>query len=160
MSRRVWTGRKAARRASPGFSLLELLFVVAIIGILASIAIPSYLGFVEKARVTKAVAEIRSIATHVDAYKISNDAYPPNLAALGLPAMKDPWGQPYQYLDVTTAPLANVRKDKFLVPLNSGYDLYSRGKDKLSQPPLTAAQSKDDVIRANDGAFLGLARLY
>lgn len=155
---RVTSERKAARIA--GFSLLELLFVVAIVGILASIAIPSYLGFVEKARVTKAVAEIRSIASQVDAYRATNEAFPPNLAALGLPAMNDPWGQPYQYLDVTTAPIGDVRKDKFLVPLNSGYDLYSRGKDQLSQPPLTAPQSKDDVIRANDGEFLGLASLY
>lgn len=152
--------RFESRRTGAGFSLLELLFVVIIIGILASIAIPSYFGFVEKARLTKAVAEIRSMETHIDAYKVSSDVFPANLAEVGLPPMKDPWGNPYQYLNVKTAPLAQVRKDKFLVPLNSGYDLYSRGKDGLSSPPLTAQQSKDDVLRANDGGYLGLASLY
>jgi general secretion pathway protein G len=46
------------------------------------------------------------------------------------------------------------------VPLNSDYDLYSRGKDGLSQPRITDPVSLDDVIRGNDGAFLGLAAKY
>jgi general secretion pathway protein G len=46
------------------------------------------------------------------------------------------------------------------VPLNTDYDLYSRGKDGKSQPSITNALSLDDVIRANDGAFLGLAAKY
>jgi len=50
-----------------------------------------------------------------------------------------------------------ARKDKFLVPLNSTYDLYSKGKDGQSKLPLTAKASKDDIIRASDGAFIGLA---
>ena len=53
-----------------------------------------------------------------------------------------------------------ARKDKFLVPLNSLYDLYSMGKDGESVPPLTAAQSWYDVIMANDGGFVGLAKNF
>ncbi len=49
------------------------------------------------------------------------------------------------------------RKDRFLHPINSDYDLYSMGKDGESVEPLTAKKSHDDVIRANDGSFVGLA---
>jgi general secretion pathway protein G len=52
------------------------------------------------------------------------------------------------------------RKDQFLVPLNTDYDLYSRGKNGLSQSSIASAVSLDDVVRANDGAFLGLAAKY
>ena len=52
------------------------------------------------------------------------------------------------------------RKDKFQVPLNSTYDLYSLGKDGVSDEPLTAKPSWDDIVRANDGAFIGLATQY
>ena len=53
-----------------------------------------------------------------------------------------------------------MRKDKKLVPLNSDYDLYSMGPDGESKPPLTAKASKDDIVRANDGEFVGLAERY
>jgi general secretion pathway protein G len=53
-----------------------------------------------------------------------------------------------------------MRKDRFLVPINSTYDLYSKGKDGRSVMGLTANDSRDDIIRANDGAFIGLASDY
>jgi len=56
--------------------------------------------------------------------------------------------------------IGQARKDHFLVPLNSDYDLYSVGKDGESRAPLSAPQSADDVIRANDGAYIGLAANY
>ena len=49
------------------------------------------------------------------------------------------------------------RMDRFLHPINSDYDLYSMGKDGETVLPLTARKSHDDVIRANDGSFVGLA---
>ena len=51
-------------------------------------------------------------------------------------------------------------KDRFLVPINSDFDLYSMGKDGKSQMPLTAKDSRDDIIRANDGAYIGLAYAF
>jgi general secretion pathway protein G len=45
-----------------------------------------------------------------------------------------------------------------LHPINSDYDLYSIGKDGESVAPLTAKKSWDDVIRAADGAYIGLAK--
>ena len=56
--------------------------------------------------------------------------------------------------------MGQARKDHFLVPLNSDYDLYSKGPDGKSSPPLTAEASRDDIIRANDGAYFGLASDY
>ena len=53
-----------------------------------------------------------------------------------------------------------MRKDKNLVPLNADYDLYSKGKDGKSQPPLTAKVSYDDIVRANNGGFVDLASKY
>ena len=53
-----------------------------------------------------------------------------------------------------------MRKDRFLVPINSDFDLYSMGKDGKSSPPLTASASRDDIIRANDGAYVGPAEGY
>ena len=53
-----------------------------------------------------------------------------------------------------------ARKDRFLVPLNSDYDLYSKGKDGKSSSPITASDSQDDVIRASDGSYVGLASQF
>jgi len=46
------------------------------------------------------------------------------------------------------------------VPLNTDYDLYSQGPDGQSVSPLTAAKSRDDIIRANNGDFIGTAEDY
>ncbi|MEW6683930.1 MAG: hypothetical protein AB1451_13595 [Nitrospirota bacterium] len=56
--------------------------------------------------------------------------------------------------------IGQARKDQFLVPLNSTYDLYSMGPDGDSKPPLKAKMSQDDIIRANDGQYIGLAADY
>jgi general secretion pathway protein G len=53
-----------------------------------------------------------------------------------------------------------MRRDRNLVPLNTRFDLYSKGKDGESYPPITAQRSWDDVLRANDGSFVGLASNY
>ena len=46
------------------------------------------------------------------------------------------------------------------MPINSDFDLYSTGPDGASVAPLTAEPSRDDIVRANDGAFIGLASEY
>ena len=53
-----------------------------------------------------------------------------------------------------------MRKDRFLVPINTYFDLYSTGEDGESVSPLTAKASQDDVIWANDGDFIGPASNY
>ena len=51
-------------------------------------------------------------------------------------------------------------KDSALAPLNTDFDLYSVGPDGDSRLPLTAAASRDDILRANNGAFIGRAENY
>ena len=53
-----------------------------------------------------------------------------------------------------------VRKDHNLVPLNTDFDLYSMGPDGESASPLTAKASRDDIIRANNGSYIGTATNY
>jgi len=141
-----------------GFTLIELITVVAIVGVLSAIAIPFYGEYIEKARIVRAVSDIINISKLITAYNIVNNRYPESLNEAGCGAYKDPWGNPYQYLNIQTmGKKGKPRKDRFIHPINSDYDLYSMGKDGASQPPLTAHASKDDIIRANDGAYIGLA---
>ncbi len=61
-----------------GFTLIELLIVVAIIAILAAIAVPNFLEAQVRAKVSRAKADQRTIATGLESYYIDNNAYPPN----------------------------------------------------------------------------------
>lgn len=155
--------RNAARhpahaRRERGFTLTELLIGVAIVGVLASIALPSYERHRERVRVSQAVADLGGIAVSLKHFETDNLAYPDSLDAVGAGTKLDPWGNPYQYLNLANMKgKGMVRKDKKLNPLNSDFDLYSMGKDGKSQTPLTAKNSRDDIVRARDGRFIGLA---
>ena len=144
-----------------GFTLVELVLLVAMIGILSAIAVPSYSSYIKKAKISEAVADIETISLEIEIFKAGNPGLPANLATVPGINLLDPWGNPYQYLNFETAKgKGNMRKDRFMVPINSDYDLYSMGEDGLSVPPLTAKSSRDDIIRANDGQFVGLAVQY
>jgi general secretion pathway protein G len=132
-----------------------------IVAILAAIAIPSYQSYVAQAKVAAATTDIMKIAQAIERYKSQKWSIPPNLTAIGLDKLLDPWGRPYSYLSFTGLKgKGQMRKDKNLVPINTAYDLYSLGADGLSKPPLTAPVSYDDVILANDGGYIGLASNY
>jgi general secretion pathway protein G len=227
-----------------GFTLMELMLVVAILGILGSVAVPAYLGYLEKARVARSIAEIRHIEKSIKLFYVTADNYPLTLAELGVDNVRDPWGMPYQYLNVmalaavatsphhsaeledrnalwwswfsapsahatpppdrgngnggtagnrgqgskqgggnqgggsqgggsagqgspgasgngaaSSMPAAGVgtRKDRFGAPLNSDFDLYSMGRNRETADSLSTPQSYDDIVRASDGIFVGLA---
>ncbi len=53
--------------------------------------------------------------------------------------------------------VGGARKDRFLVPINSDFDIYSMGQNGQTVAPLTAPKSHDDILRASDGGFYGLA---
>lgn len=146
-----------------GYTILEIMIAVALLGIVAIIAVPAYNQYQERVRVAIAIADIKNIELAIERYYISNNNhYPPDLAALGINIL-DPWGNPYQYYniaDATNPGKGKLRKDKNLVPINSDYDLYSNGADGESVSPLTAKASRDDIVRANNGAYIGLAADY
>ncbi len=108
----------------------------------------------------RAIADIRVMEFDLANYIEDNFASPASLADIDRAGMVDPWGNPYVYMALDTGKRGGSsggRKDKFLVPLNSDYDLYSMGLDGESKTPLSAKASQDDILRALDGAFVGLA---
>lgn len=123
------------KRQAAGFTLIEIMVVVVILGILAALVVPNIMGRTGEARVAAAKSDIRGIANALELYKLDNLNYPSTdqgLEALsqkpsGFPEAKnwnpdgylkkmpmDPWGNPYQYLS----------------PGSHGkFDLYSLGAD-------------------------------
>lgn len=150
-------------RPSKGFSLLELMIAIAVVGIITSIAVPYFGDQVHKARVAQAVADILKIAQALEVHYMENDVYPDSLNAIDGPdiSLTDPWDRAYRYLNIGSQKGNGVyRKNGALVPINTGFDLYSVGEDGSSVSAITAAPSQDDVIWANDGNFVGLAEDY
>lgn len=146
--------------AQRAFTLLEVLIALAVIGVLAAIAIPSFAQYFERARVAQAVNDISGMSALLSKYMDDNNYSPPNdLAAIRMAGKLDPWGRPYVFTNLKSAiGRGSARKDKYLNPLNSDFDLYSVGKDGDSRLPLSPKVSQDDVIRARDGRFIGLAK--
>jgi general secretion pathway protein G len=143
------------------FTLIELMIVLSIIGILSALALPSYMDYIDKVEGNQAVQDIARIGKALDSYYFDNGSYPDSLAELGMDDWLDPWGNPYQYLNIAnTKGKGKLRKDRNLVPINSDFDLYSMGPDGRSVGPLTAKHSRDDIIRAGNGSFIGVAEDY
>ena len=71
------------KKIQQGFTLIELMIVVAIIGILAAVAIPSYQDYTARAQVTEAVSLTSSFKTGLAEYYADQGVFPPNLTAVG-----------------------------------------------------------------------------
>ncbi len=129
-----YSGFRPALLAQRGFTLIEIMVVVIIIGILAAIVAPNVIGRVDDAQVTKAKAEIANIENALKFYRLDNFTYPTSEQGLEalvtkpadpnirnwkqggyLPSLpSDPWGNPYLYLN----------------PGNNGeIDVYTLGRD-------------------------------
>ena len=143
-----------------GFSLIELMLVLLLIGVLVAVALPFYKGYKERTRVAQAINDITAISMAATNYWIDNRAYPASLADIGLAGKLDPWGYPYVYYNIDAGGKGGARKDHALNPLNTDFDVYSVGADGVSKPQITQKDSLDDVIRASNGAFLGLASTF
>ena len=154
-------GENRRRRRIRGFTLVELLIVVAVFLTICAIAIPNLMAAMDQARIARAVSEIHTLEDEITLYLTINGTLPDDLSQVGFGTYNDPWGNPYQYLNHSTMKgNGHARKDRFLVPLNSDYDLYSMGKDGQSVSPITAKTSQDDIIRASDGSYDGLASQF
>ena len=125
----------ATRRASAGFTLLEIMVVVVILGILAALVAPNVIRRIDDANVTKAKQDIRAFETALNLYRMDNFRYP--TTEQGLQALvkqpndpnirnwkpggyvrslqKDPWGNDYAYISPGTR--------------GGDYDLYTLGAD-------------------------------
>ena len=151
------------RRQTRGFTLIEVIVAIAVLGSLAAIAIPQFASYRYQAQIAQAVADIRKIDLALRTYKTQNGDWPATLADLGMSDLPtDPWNRAYGYLKIegNLLALATARKDVFHVPINSDFDLYSMGRDGSSLSLLPAPVSQDDIVRANDGRYVGLASEY
>lgn len=147
-----------------GFTMLEALIVTAILGTLITLLMPAFNSLMLKGRNNKAISDIASISKKIEDYFLEYGSYPDTLAEVGVTDLTDPWGNPYEYLPIFGKNASEVagkwRKDRFLIPLNSDFDLYSKGVDEITQKPLTPPVSWDDIIRANNGEYIGLGSKY
>jgi len=153
--------RGALRQA--GFGLLDLLVVLVVVALAATLAVPAYYGRVERARVSKAAADISTISVQIDGFRVGNHAsLPQTLAELEFDLPPDPWGRPYRYLNIVNSGggAGDPRTHGKRTLLNTDFDLYSVGKDGRSTDSLSAPASRDDIVRANNGAFVGLGEDY
>jgi len=126
---------KLQRRTQGGFTLIEIMVVVVILGILAALVVPQVMSRPDQAKVTVAKGDLKAVAAALDMYKLDNFAYPSTQQGLealvkkpsGNPQPKnwnrdgylkrlpkDPWGNDYQYLSPGT---------------QGQFDLYSFGAD-------------------------------
>ncbi|MBU3712765.1 MAG: type II secretion system protein GspG [Limnohabitans sp.] len=111
-------GLRQARRRARGFTLIELMVVLVIIGVLAALIVPNVLDRADDARVTAARTDVNNLMQALKLYRLDNQSYP--AAEQGLQALiakpttapaplnwkpyldklpNDPWGRPYQYLN-------------------------------------------------------------
>jgi general secretion pathway protein G len=148
-------------RPNNGYTLIEILIVIAIIGVLSAIAVPNYQGYRYKAQVVVAISEMKMMEKAILNFAVEQGRFPDSLNDVGLSQMADPWERPYRYLriDGNSTPGVNGdrRRDKQANPVNTDFDLYSMGRDGGTAPRFDAQKARDDVVRANDGAYFGLA---
>jgi type II secretion system protein G len=96
------------RNRTRGFTLIELLIVVAIIAILAAIAVPNVLEAQTRAKVSRVKADMRSMATALEAYVVDSNAYPP-CNTFGLPGVKPAQTGPDNWvLEHVSTPIAYI----------------------------------------------------
>ena len=156
--------RSPLKKFRDGFTLVELLLTVAILGTLGAIGVPVYNGYIDNARNSAAAAEIRGVELEILKFQAERGRPPDNFAEAGLSTRLDPWGKPYVYTRIQGLSQhdrdAKCRWDKLDKPLNNDFDLYSTGKDGASKPKITDKDSHDDIIRAHEGQYVGLACEY
>ena len=133
------------------------MLIVVLIGVLVAVALPFYRGYQERIRIAQAINDIRVMSAVASNYWNDNHGYPSSLADIGQAGKLDPWGNPYVYYNIDANGKGHARKDHALNPLNTDFDLYSDGVDGKSKPQITQKDSVDDVIRASNGAYVGLA---
>lgn len=157
-----------------GYTFTELLTALTIAAILGAFAIPTFLGaapncddpgarqgFLMRAKLAQVTGDIGKIHLETSRFEAQYNRYPVDLAEIGMDSLRDPWGNPYQYLVVFgRTDVGPVRKDHNMKPVNTGIDVYSMGPSGDTASPFTSTPGKDDIVMANDGSYFGLACQY
>ena len=147
--------------AARGFTTVELLMVLVIGAIIVAIAVPAIDTYFQKTRLVQCIADITEMSAAIRQSEKTSGALPATLDDAGYGGKLDPWGNSYQYFNYrTSSGNGQMRKDRQLKPLNSDFELYSIGRDGLTSSSLTNSKSRDDVVRARDGRFIGTAEEF
>ncbi len=156
-----------------GYTLIEMMIVVVMIAIAGQLAMTSYADNVDRGRVSTAMTDIRTIEVAITKFYVKESRYPDDLAEAfqsvpgSCPKGKktllcDPWYTAYTYKPIEFDPLKGkckgCRVDRNMQPLNSDFDLYSKGKDTQSALQIGAAYSEDDIIRVRNGNQIALGK--
>lgn len=145
---------------SRGFTLIELLIVVVVVGILASVAMSSFTAVQHNARTVRCVAELRDIERVANDYAIEKGGFPADFDELSAYIGRDlidPWGNRYVYQRYD---LLAMRYYVVGEPLNTDFDLYSKGINGVTDLFVEHPLSRDDVFRARNGGFMGVTDIY
>jgi general secretion pathway protein G len=114
--RRAWRRRRPASRPGRGFTLIELMVVLVIIGVLAALIVPNVIDRADDARMAAARTDVNNLMQALKLYRLDNQRYPSSEQGLQALVVKptggavppnwrpyldklpaDPWGRPYQY---------------------------------------------------------------
>jgi general secretion pathway protein G len=134
------------RARQAGFTLVELLLVLVILGILAALVLPKFTGRTEQARTTAAQTQISTFGTALDAFEVDTGSYPRGQDGLSQlviqPADVTNWRGPYLKSDIPLDPWGHPYVYEFPGKVNpSGYDIRSMGPDGQ-------AGTGDDIVNA------------
>src|SRR4051812_6832963 len=145
------------RPALAAFTLVELMIVVLVIGILAALAMPRISDYRNRVKIAQATSDIIGNEAVVETYVAMNKTLPNSWADIPAARTIDPWGQPYVYYNIEANGKGHARKDHALNPLNTDYDMYSPGADGVTKSQITQKDSVDDILRASNGGYVGVA---
>jgi general secretion pathway protein G len=149
------------RDDAAGFTIVETVIVLLVIALALWMSIPAYESYVKRTRILESVVVMGEMSKGIRQFEMKNGALPDSLDAAGYGGKTDPWGFPFEYVNLRNLKgNGTARKDKKLAPLNSDFDLYSVGPDGLTAASLGNSRSRDDIVRARDGAFIGTAEEF
>lgn len=140
-----------------GFTLIEVIVVFAIIGVLALMATEAFTDLKDKAKVAKASQEIRNLEKDISSFAVEKGYYPDGLTDIGKAGMLDPWGKAYEYKRYVNSEMRSIGAG---IELNSDFDLYSKGKDGLTDLSIEDPASTDDICRLRDGTYVGTSESF
>ncbi len=139
--------RRSRHTSVRGFTLVELLTVLVILGILAALVLPKFTGRTEEARITAAQTQIATFGTALDAFEVDTGSYPRGSDGLQQlvvqPANITNWRGPYLKSDIPLDPWGHPYLYEYPGKMNpSGYDIRSAGPDGQTG-------TADDIVNAS-----------